>query len=410
MTMPSLLDTGAIFRLKRATGLLDPDQLEQGKTLNPGNLFKPFAPGPAPSPSLSDRMGQKIRGLLGADEMPAGYDALFSAADLNATKQSIPHLLANWILGPSARDETKANLEQMGAARALANSQRMQHEAEAQQKAAQQAQRDWLTQNPRESFPGGDAAFMRSYLASAVAGGWPGANQAGQFAKLYETPPAKLPRTATADGVLYAEQPDGTWVPQTTKTPAAQRKQLVQIPRADGTVDFRWLKEGEAVSGQRPIPAGQTTAEEKKLASDDAVRSIGVLMGPDKKMLPPPSNLDRLATKSDWSNWMASDYGQNYMTNVRKLIRSWAILIEGKRMSDADATVNEALRSFRPFEGAATIEGKKQTLEGMARSIQEHIGKTTTGSASDYDRAFTALGPDATDEQVRAWIKANPRP
>lgn len=135
-------------------------------------------------------------------------------------------------------------------------------------------------------------------------------------------------------------------------------------------------------------------------------------------MKDPPSYLDRVATQSDWTNWAASGEGQVYMSNTRKLIRAWVVLIEGKRMSDADARVNEMMRSFRPGDDELADEDKKATLKDMAESIRA-LGETgvrlpvpgekpsaKSMSAEAYQAARRA---GYTDAEIQAQGYAIPR-
>jgi hypothetical protein len=128
--------------------------------------------------------------------------------------------------------------------------------------------------------------------------------------------------------------------------------------------------EGVARAGTQSAQEIKVIDNERSLAYNDAQLSMSGLMGADGKMKEPPSNFDRAATRSEWTNALASNEGQAYMNNVRKLIRSWVVLIEGKRMSDADARVNELQRSFAFGDGPDVIASKKATLESMAESIR----------------------------------------
>lgn len=166
--------------------------------------------------------------------------------------------------------------------------------------------------------------------------------------------------------IMPWSQPLQPFPAQTTPYIGPNGRPMTFEPRARSWVE---APEGVTVPDKSKVDVKVINGE-RTLSYDDAANSIAALRDSNGKLKPPPSSFDRVATKSDWTNWMASDNGQNYMVNVRKLIRSWVVLIEGKRMSDADAAVNEAMRSFRPGEGAATVSGKMQTLESMARSIE----------------------------------------
>jgi hypothetical protein len=210
--------------------------------------------------------------------------------------------------------------------------------------------------------------------------------------------------------------------PDKPDKPEPARKQLVQIPKADGTIEYRWLSEGETALGEKAPPKDiKVINTERSLAYDDAQLSIRELTNEKGDVKPPPSSWDRWATKSDWTNWASTGEGQAYMNNTRKLIRAWVVLIEGKRMSDADAAVNEAMRSFRPGDKGAVVAGKQRTLKSMAESIGRLGGKKgvllpdptakaeAEPSEEDMVRAYKALGPRATDAEVDAWIIKNPR-
>lgn len=158
---------------------------------------------------------------------------------------------------------------------------------------------------------------------------------------------------------------------------------LVATQNPDGTITYKAVP--TRVAPGQPVQSTDTGLElpnpknpqeirvintERSLAYRDAERSIASMMNADGTMKDPPNYLDRVATKSDWTNWAASGEGQVYMSNTRKLIRAWVVLIEGKRMSDADARVNEMMRSFRPGDDELADEDKKATLKDMAASIQ----------------------------------------
>lgn len=122
--------------------------------------------------------------------------------------------------------------------------------------------------------------------------------------------------------------------------------------------------------GQAVPKAGGATKVETGLAAGEAERSYKNLLDPKtQKIADPPSWADRTLSKSDAGNLFASDAGSAYMNNVRGLIRSWVVTVEGKRMSDADARVNELLKSFRFGGGKIADEQTKNRLEGMYRDI-----------------------------------------
>ena len=122
--------------------------------------------------------------------------------------------------------------------------------------------------------------------------------------------------------------------------------------------------------GQAPPKTGGATKAETSLAAGEAERSYMNLLDPrTQKIADPPGWIDRKASQSDIGNVVASDAGSAYMTNVRGLIRAWVVTVEGKRMSDADARVNEMLKSFRFGGGKLADEQTKNRLEGMYRDI-----------------------------------------
>jgi hypothetical protein len=129
------------------------------------------------------------------------------------------------------------------------------------------------------------------------------------------------------------------------------------------------------VSGlKRPESGDGPSKRDQDLAATDAKFSFTALLDDAGKMKDPPGWKDRLATKFDWSNVAASPSGQTYMKSVRNLIRSWAIIVEGKRMSDADAIANDQLKSFRFGDSAEADAMTKARLESMAQAIKDKIG------------------------------------
>ena len=118
-----------------------------------------------------------------------------------------------------------------------------------------------------------------------------------------------------------------------------------------------------------PTGAGATKAD-LQLAAGEAARSYNNLLDPATKTIAnPPGWWDRSMSKSDATNALATDAGSAYMNNVRGLIRAWIVTVEGKRMSDADARINEVLKSFRFGGGKIADEQTKKRLEGMYRDI-----------------------------------------
>lgn len=169
-------------------------------------------------------------------------------------------------------------------------------------------------------------------------------------------------------------QPSFT-VPQGLVTPAGNAPVL-------NTKTGQWEDSGlvKADSGTGP------TRRDQDLAARDAKFSFTSLLDANGKMKDPPGWKDRLATKFDWANAAASPQGQTYMKNVRNLIRSWAIIVEGKRMSDADAIANDQLKSFRFGDSAEADAMTKQRLESMAQAIKDKIGAqgASAGAAKEF--------------------------
>jgi len=126
--------------------------------------------------------------------------------------------------------------------------------------------------------------------------------------------------------------------------------------------------------GQAVPKAGAATKVETGLAAGEAERSYRNLLDPKtQRIANPPNWADRTLSKSDVGNVLASDAGSAYMNNVRGLIRAWVVTVEGKRMSDADARVNEMLKSFRFGGGQIADEQTKRRLEGMYRDIVKAV-------------------------------------
>lgn len=193
------------------------------------------------------------------------------------------------------------------------------------------------------------------------------------------------------DGNYYAIQQD----PMGNEVPGSR----VRVPKPtagityqkgvgpDGKEVYYALPTSEAGDSKNPIRPRETGVEvatpekgdpqtirlvenERSLAYNDAVQSWEGLVDAQGKIKDPPGHLDRLFTRSEKTNALATPEGQAYMNNVRKLIRSWVVLVEGKRMSDADARVNELQRSFSFGDKSLVVEGKKQTLQNMKASIE----------------------------------------
>ena len=156
--------------------------------------------------------------------------------------------------------------------------------------------------------------------------------------------------------------------------------------------------------GQAVPKAAGATKEETKLAAGEAERSYMNLLDPrTQKIADPPGWVDRKASQSDVGNVIASDAGGAYMTNVRGLIRAWVVTVEGKRMSDADARVNEMLKSFRFGGGKIADEQTKRRLEGMYRDILKMAGR----GPSSPSAPTTAPAPPTSGDRTTKYRSPN---
>lgn len=137
-----------------------------------------------------------------------------------------------------------------------------------------------------------------------------------------------------------------------------------------------YTRGGDTKKLGQAVPTGTGASRtDQALAAGEAARSYNNLLDPQtKKMMDPPGWWDRSLSKSDITNVLASDAGSAYMNNVRGLIRAWIVTVEGKRMSDADARINEVLKSFRFGGGKLADQQTKNRLEGMYKDITEKMG------------------------------------
>lgn len=168
-----------------------------------------------------------------------------------------------------------------------------------------------------------------------------------------------------------------------------------QSPDEGGTPNvMAYNRFGQTRSLGQAVPSGSAAPKaDLALAAGEARRSYQNLLDPQtKKIADPPSWFDRTASKSDLTNALASDAGSAYMNNVRGLVRSWIVTVEGKRMSDADARVNEVLKSFRFGAGEIADQQTKERLEGMYKDIVARSG----------------VGDENVREQNRNFLRGKP--
>lgn len=460
MTFPySLLDDGMISQLKDMAGV------PRRGPLNPRGLFEPLdiepmsplmADLPAPgmgdavgagvrmpnNPSLRQRAVGRVRNLLGFDNF-GEYEELLTPEQ---KKRARPSLLGG-VLTTLLSVEPPSHQAQRRAGQVLAGSQaaeqvRTQREMEEGRKALV-ASIDWQK-------PGAERLFIKGLLRL-------GANpkEMAQAFQDFEPPTERDGATPLGNGFVWNRQTNRVerldvpekaaaapsrvntaqgiqeWNPQTGKyewvldenerkvMPFAQPVQpSFSVPAGLTGPNGRPLVFNNKTGRMEEAPEGTdrsvggASQSERALAAGEAERSFRQIVGPDGKLLQPPNWLDRAATQRDFTNAFASKEGQAYMTNVRNLIRSWAIVVEGKRMSDADARANEMLKSFRFGAGAEADEDTKRRLEGMAADIRDTTGGRVPGSGgrggapagfTDAQVAEAMANGATTTEKVRAY-------
>jgi len=337
----------------------------------------------------------KVRHFLGIDRMDPEERALVTGDQARRTQPGIMESLFTEGGGRAARDANRNRL--LG----LQDTRKGRETTQAVEQQREQAFESVTAPTPEEIAADPQGARQRYLmdLARAQASGRLPDRSAAQTVNAANVlaPSDFQPRAAVRrtflneeDGNHYEEM----WDPTTQRPVPGTRN---RIPKPNIPVQFkeevssdglsRLVAVGGAVSGDDPNPdlftrrtgiqaptGGGGAAElrlingERSLAYDDAQLSMQNLMD-GNVMREPPGNFDRLATQTEWLNWAASGKGQVYVNNVNKLIRAWVVLIEGKRMSDADARVNALQRGFRFGDKEVTDQGKKITLQSMARSI-----------------------------------------
>lgn len=392
MTVPyGLLDQSAVARLLQQMqgpsnnvpqapqmgGLMSP-QLPQPVPFNP-NAGRSTSPGGDPTHAHRSGLLGKVRHLLGGDQISPEVAGLLTPDQQKRLLNK--GLLSQFIEGGEEKMALKmVGLADLGEKRKL-TAQQKQMMGQIQDIAA--------TMDPQQAaeFVGRMATTFQLPEFEAIA----------QSAERLRPPQAQQLRANAKltvlgdDGNYYAIQQD----PMGNEVPGSR----VRVPKPtsgityqkgvgpDGKEVYYALPTSETGDSKAPIRPRETGVEvaapargdpqtirlvenERSLAYNDAVQSWEGLVDAQGKIKDPPGHLDRLFTRSEKTNALATPEGQAYMNNVRKLIRSWVVLVEGKRMSDADARVNELQRSFSFGDKSLVVEGKKQTLQNMKASIE----------------------------------------
>ncbi len=427
--MPGLLDASAVAKLLASmTGGANLPQQENNPTYGPmngampapqGGLLQPtpdFNPNarqtsPMDDPTHEHRKGVKggILHAVGADRVAPELANLLTEDQQKRVQPGLLSSVANFAL----RGRTPAQVQMERAATMLG----LQDKKKARDLTARQ-ERQWEQVQGVATNIADPQARLEYVARMASALGLPQGEETATAADRMRPPQMQARANAKMtvlgdDGNYYAIQQDamGNEVPNSR----------VRVPKPTSGITY---KEGVGPDGKPviyalpaeesgdtkgPVKPRETGVEvpvpnkddpqtikvintERGLAYDDAERSILELRGDDGKIKDPPGNFDRFATRTEWLNWAATRDGQAYMNNVRKLIRSWVVLVEGKRMSDADARVNELQRSFSVGDKSLVVEGKKQTLESMAESIKKIGRPGADGAVPAKGKTITVNG------------------
>lgn len=84
-----------------------------------------------------------------------------------------------------------------------------------------------------------------------------------------------------------------------------------------------------------------------------------------------------------------------------------AVLAAVLKFSNTPISSDYGMSERLPTE-AEIDQYTKQALRAATAVYNPSAAAGTRVSQADYDRAFEALGPDATDEAVRQWVRSNP--
>lgn len=438
MTMPFLNQSavaGLLRHAKRIAEIPDDDPMQGGGMLQPTPPFNPNAPPPTPQrrPGLLSRLNDLGQPTLDENQAsqltPEEIERVTSGGGLLGRVAT--QALGMGLLTPKMVAEAKAK-------RLIAGKDEMK----TRKKMEREERLFGQIQEQAASIQ--DPQARLEYVARMSAGmGLPQGQEAATAADRLRQPQMQSRANAKltvlgGDGNYYAIQQDATGA----EVPGSR----VRVPKPtsgityregvgpDGTPVIYALPSEESGDVRGPVKPRETGVEvpvpdkgdpmtikvinnERTLAYDDAQLSIGAIGDGKGGIKNPPGNWDRAMTKSEWTNALATEDGQHYLNNVKKLIRSWVVLIEGKRMSDADARVNELQRSFAVGDKSVVVEGKKQTLLSMAKSIKELKrtggivqpvpGETPTETREAMWNRLTAggMGPE---QATAAVLKAKP--
>lgn len=330
------------------------------------------------------RISERVKGLLGGTQTPYGYESLLTPEEQARAKPGLLGMLGNAVLGlQTPKGVIEANMGEMVERKMALKARHKEMELESRREALSRSLGP-PPENPDDLNP-----WLRKYHAGLTAIGHPQAKDFGAILDDLQTKTTQPLALQRQDNVLIDGKPHIVWTDADGRIVRRERQYVAPKETTERQPIIHTFEEGgknvEKIShdqGRTWQVLGNTKATsgdirvsdpDKMLAVRDAESSMKALADPKDatKLRDPPGWFNRVATKSEWTNWAATGSGQSYMNNVRRLVRSWVVTVEGKRMSDADARVNEMLRSFRFGAGKEADEDTKRTLQQMAAAVKE---------------------------------------
>lgn len=352
----------------------------------------------------------RVLGLLGADRVAPELQALLTPDQMRRVKPGVVGTLWNAInygVGPQtvmqARAENLLGLQDKKAA----------HEAAATLKAQIAALRK-KGGNFRDFAA--ELAMLRPELAS----------QLSAMVKALEPPtPASLQREDNVLGedgkpyIVYSDPITGKEVRRVRQyvAPQTPRRQLAQVPQADGTVKFIWLTEGQDALGAKSSSAQQlpSVAIEKMIALDDAIAAAEDATNTMATAKTEKANVSgRVGGVLPVPGWVRNQAGQGGEVgrSARSKIGNLTSMIGNLRSGGAITPQEfERLETFLPTpnDDEAVIDGKlkdftvflKQMKKTREAAYQKYgkgapagAAKPPTQDQADWDAAVALHGKD----------------
>ncbi len=422
-----LLDYGAIadLRKKMAGGPPAPQNALMGAPPTPPPpQVNPAIPGVPPimepPPEVYQRamVSQGPGGLLARPEAPAEYTGMFSREELaQATPGRVQSLLGR-LIGESPQNIMRMNLDEMAQRKENVSKYKTGRERQA----TMAALRARFAPQPNET-QAQMLQRLKAYSLEAAIAGDPAAAQLAGLVNSLEPPAPESATVVMSPGQSLRDKATGreiTSIPSIDKgvPQFEERGHLGGVAKFKDGVFDSWVirPEREKDQAARPVKA-PTEAQEKSALylgmMDNALPTIRETVGkirPEMMALirRDPSKLATAALTSDERRFFRA--AREFTAAV--LRKETGATIQPFEIVDAiDRYVDSGFDDpGTRRDKAAARENYRNLIARSARPALAYYGEdTASATAEDYDRAFAALGSNASAADVEAWIKKNPR-